>query len=143
MRVIRCAAVVAIVDNRIGGVRVGFTHEVRIAVDRNRNPVTEVGKLEEPVVIGSPDLGLEVECDNCAVIEGIRNRFVVRIRIEDGFFFIINHLHRTIEKDAGSTMRGVAVFSKGDAKVEVLVWYARICMFGAYLHTKNAPCGAL
>ncbi len=29
------------------------------------------------------------------------------------------------------------------AKVEVLGWYARICMFGAYMHTKNAPCGAL
>ena len=33
--------------------------------------------------------------------------------------------------------------SKGDAKVEVLERYARICMFGAYLHTKNAPFGAL
>ena len=33
--------------------------------------------------------------------------------------------------------------SKGDAKVEVLGWYARICMFDAYLHTKNAPFGAL
>ena len=63
--------------------RVGFTHEVRIAMNMNRNPVAGVGKLEKPVVIGSPDLGLEVECDDCAIIEGIRNRFVVRIRIED------------------------------------------------------------
>ena len=83
MRVIRCAAVVAIVDDRIGGMRVGFPDEVRVTTDRHRDPVTKVGQFEQPVVIGSPDLGLEVECDNCAVIEGIRNRFIVRIRIED------------------------------------------------------------
>lgn len=100
--------------------RVGFTHEVRIAMNRNRNPVAGVGKPEKPVVIGSPDLGLEVECDNCAVIEGIRNRSVVRIRIDNEMFFSINHLHRPIEKDAVSTLRGVAVFPKGGAKVRVL-----------------------